>query len=121
MKGEKSEERRKFTRIRAKCPLKYKMKRGDFYASALTEDISLCGARIDTDRTFPIGLKLKLGLNILSEIINPIGRVVWSKQLADSDEYCMGIEFIQIEGLEKDHLSDYIDRHLSESTVEMEK
>ena len=57
------------------------MKRGGFYASALTKDLSLAGTKIDADRFFPQGLNLNLELNILSRIINPIGRVIWSQPL----------------------------------------
>ena len=101
-------EKRKFPRINAKFPIRYQIKRGGFFASALTDDLSLSGARLNADRFFPQGLKLNLELNILSKIINPVGRVIWSDPSPRTNRYRLGIEFIKINSLDKDYLSDYI-------------
>lgn len=101
-------EKRQFPRINAKFPLRYQIKRGGFVASALTQDISISGAKLNADRFFPLGLNLNLELNILSKIINPVGRVIWSQSLPHSDRYQMGIEFIKISPQDRNHLSDYI-------------
>ena len=107
-------ERRGFPRINAKFPIRYKIKRGGFVASALTQDLSLSGARLNTDRVFPQGLNLNLELNILSKIINPVGRVVWSQSLARSSQYQIGIEFVEINSQDRNYFSDYINTRTSE-------
>jgi len=101
-------EKRHFPRIKVKFPIRYQIKRGGFFASALTEDLSLSGTRLNADRFFPHGLNLNLELNILSKIITPTGRVIWSGSLPHSDRFQMGIEFIEINPQDKNYLSDYI-------------
>ena len=109
-----AKEKRRFPRINAKFPIRYQIKRGGFFASALTEDLSLSGARLNTDRVFPQGLKLNLELNILSKIINPVGRVIWSQSLSPSSRYQIGIEFIEIDPQERNYFSDYINMRAAE-------
>lgn len=107
-------ERRRYRRVNAKFPIRYQIKRGGFFASALTQDVSIFGARLNADRFFPSGLNLKLELNILSRIIKPVGKVVWSQPLPHSDRYQMGIEFIEVDPQEKNYLSDYINMRAAE-------
>lgn len=82
--------------------------------SALTADLSLSGTRLNADRFFPPGINLSLELNILSRIVNSVGRVVWSQPIVRSDRYQMGIEFVTINPKERSYLSDYINMHLPE-------
>ncbi len=117
----KKRESRRFPRVSVKFPTRYKMRRGGFYASALTKDLSICGAQLNADRFFPKGVNFNLELNILSRIINPVGTVVWSRSLPHSDEYRMGIDFIEINSEDRRYLSDYINMHLTNfaETTEM--
>ena len=100
--------------MNAKFPIRYQMKRGGFFASASTQDVSISGTRLNADRFFPSGLNLRLELNILSKVIKPIGRVVWSRSLPPSGRYQMGIEFIKVDPQEKNYLSDYINMKTAE-------
>jgi c-di-GMP-binding flagellar brake protein YcgR len=113
-------ERRKFLRLSAKFPIRYRIKRGGFFVSALTQDLSLSGIRLNADRFFPQGLNLNLELNILSKIINPVGRVVWSHPFVHSNRYEMGIEFIEINPGDRNYLCDYINMRMPEYS-ELEK
>ena len=112
MKAKEIKEKRRFPRLTAKFPIRYQIKRGGFFASALTDDLSISGARLNADRLFPEGLNLNLELNILSKIINPVGKVIWSRPLASSNRFQMGIEFININPQHKNCLSDYINMHI---------
>ena len=114
MNTSSTEEKRQSPRINTKCPTRYQIKRGGFFASALTEDLSLLGVRLNADRFFPLGINLKIELNILSKVINPIGRVVWSQPLSHSDRYQMGIQFIEINPQDRNFLSEYINTHVPE-------
>ncbi len=115
-----AKERRRFRRVNAKFPIWYQMKKGGFFASASTEDVSISGMRLNADRFFPSGLNLKLELNILSKVIKAVGRVVWSRSLPSSGRYQMGIEFIKVDPQEKNYLSDYINMKTTEF-VELER
>ena len=68
----KKKESRKFLRVKTKLPIRYQMKRGGFSAAALSEDLSLSGAGLNADRSFPSGLNLNLELNILLRIITTL-------------------------------------------------
>ncbi len=114
MNSDAIKEKRRFPRISTKFPIRYQIKRGGFFASALTVDLSLSGTRLNTDRFFPRGLNLNLELNILSKIVNSVGRVIWSQPLPHSDRYQMGIEFIEINSQDKNYLSDYINTRAPE-------
>ncbi|MGD9015611.1 MAG: PilZ domain-containing protein, partial [Candidatus Omnitrophota bacterium] len=103
-----------FRRISAKFPIRYRIRRGGFFASALTENLSLSGTRLNADRFFPQGLNLNLELNILSKIINPVGKVVWSQPLPHSNRYKMGIQFIEINPQDKNYLTDYVNMRIPE-------
>lgn len=114
MNSKVTKERRVFPRVDAKFPVRYRIKRGGFFASGLTENVSINGAKLNADRFFTSGFNLNLELNILSRVINPVGRIVWSQSLPNSDLYQMGIEFIEIDSQDKNYLSDYINLHTSE-------
>jgi hypothetical protein len=102
-------EKRRFGRINAKFPIRYQIRKGGgFFASGLSDDLSLSGTKLNTDRFFPQGLNLNLELNILSKIINPVGKVIWSQPLPRSNRYQMGIEFIEINPQDKNYLCDYM-------------
>jgi len=107
-------EKRQFRRVSAKFPIRYQIRRGGFFASGLTENLSLTGARLNADRFFPQGINLNLELNILSKVINPVGRVVWSQPRAHSNRYQMGIEFIEINPQDKNYLTDYVNMRIPE-------
>jgi hypothetical protein len=68
----------------------HKNKRVNF---GLTEDISLCGLKVLTDRFFPIDkvMKISLCLGRSYETIYFIGRVKWAKSL-DDEAYELGLE-----------------------------
>jgi hypothetical protein len=113
-------EKRQFRRINAKFPIRYRIRRGGFFASALTENISISGVRLNADRFFPQGLNLNLELNILAKVVNPVGKVVWSQPLPHSNRYQMGIAFIEINPQDQNYLSDYVNMRipeLSESNI----
>ena len=110
-------EKRNSSRLSVKFPIRFQIRRGGFYASALTDDLSVSGIKLSADRFFPKGVNLNIQLNILSRIINPVGKVVWSQPLSHSNGYKMGIEFIEMNLQDKNYLSDYLNLHTSELKV----
>jgi hypothetical protein len=61
---------------------------------AFTRDLSLGGARVETDRAFEPGTELKMILYLSKswQIVKLIGRVQWLKEV-DQGLYEIGIEF----------------------------
>jgi hypothetical protein len=72
--------------------LVYRTKKINF---GLTEDLSLCGAKIRTDKFFPIDkvMKISLSLGRDYETIDMIGQVKWVRSL-DEQAYEMGLEVV---------------------------
>jgi hypothetical protein len=68
----------------------YRSKKVNF---GLTEDLSLCGIKILTDKFFPIGkvMKISLCLGRNYETIYLIGRVKWAKSRGE-EAYEIGLE-----------------------------
>jgi hypothetical protein len=63
---------------------------------ALTSDISVGGAKIITNRLFPVGtlIKIHMTLSRSRQTLHLDGRVKWVKCLYDEDLFEMGVEFI---------------------------
>jgi Tfp pilus assembly protein PilZ len=63
---------------------------------ALTRDISVGGAKIITNRNFPVGtlIKIHVTLSRSRQTLHLDGSVKWVKCLYDEDLFEMGVEFI---------------------------
>ena len=63
--------------------------------NAFTRDLSLGGARIETDQSFPVGTELKLTLYLSKswQVVKLRGRVQWVKDI-DQGLIEMGIQFL---------------------------
>lgn len=104
----KEAEKRKFYRFPLNTPLHYKIRGAAEFGSSVTKDISVGGLRFVVDKYISPSTYLMLEFNLLSKIINPIGRVKWLQPLPHSNRYQMGLEFIELEPESKNFLSDYI-------------
>jgi Tfp pilus assembly protein PilZ len=64
--------------------------------NALTQDISLSGARIITKKLFPIDtiLRIQISLSRSKQIIKVDGKVKWVKERTEEKSYEIGIEFL---------------------------
>jgi hypothetical protein len=70
----------------------YRSKKVNF---GLTEDLSLCGLKVLTDKFFPVNkvMKISLSLGRNYETIYMIGKVKWNKSL-DDEAYELGLEVV---------------------------
>jgi hypothetical protein len=70
----------------------YRSKKINF---GLTEDLSLCGIKVLTDKFFPIDkvMKISLSLGRNYETIYLIGKVKWTKSLGE-EAYEVGLEVV---------------------------
>lgn len=101
-------EKRRFPRLDLSLPLHYKLRGCSEAGSSLTKDISIGGIRFITDRYIKPSTDIMLEINILSRVINPIGRIRWAQSLPHSNRYNVGLEFIQLAPEDKNYLSGYI-------------
>lgn len=102
-------ENRRFPRIKLRVPLQYRLRGTSEFDSVSSEDISLGGLRFTNNRFIAPSSSLSLEINILSRVLNPTGRIVWSSPLPHSDRYNLGVEFSEFNPAEKKYLADYID------------
>ena len=65
--------------------------------NALTQNISLSGARLQSDNFFPVDthVNLQITLSKSKKLIKLNGKVKWVKDIQDGELYEMGVEFIE--------------------------
>ena len=82
-------------------------------AHCLTEDISIKGIRIQSEKFFPINstLKIQLSLKEPTRLINVFGKIRWIRKLKACEVFEMGIEIV---GTSKEDLG-VLKRHIEES------
>lgn len=101
-------EKRKFPRLVSDLLLRYQVRGTPQFGNAITKDISVGGVRFAVESYIKPLTDIMLEINILSRTVNPIARVRWTQPLAHSNRYQVGLEFIEIEPMSKNYLSDYL-------------
>ncbi len=77
----------------------------------LTEDISVKGIRIQSERFLPINstLKIQLSLREPSRLLNILGKIRWVRKLKEGEVFEMGVEIIATSKLDLGALKHHID------------
>ena len=102
-------EKRRFPRIKLQRPLHYQIRGVSVSNNAIGENISLGGIGLLTNNRFIAPETLvTLKVNILSRILNPTVKVIWSHLVPQFERYRLGVEFIEFDAQEKSYLADYI-------------
>jgi hypothetical protein len=104
-----SQEKRRFPRLELSLPLRYQIRGMPEFNNAVSDNFSVGGVSFINDKFIAPNTALMLEINILSRILNPVGRVVWSYNVSRSDKYKLGIEFLELDPADKNYISDYID------------
>ena len=88
---------------------------------SLTKDISVCGAKIQTNILLPVNTLLELDFTSkgVREQIKILGKVKWSKVINENESYEVGVEFYPSKEMEK--LDDYISWQLESNKSEFIK
>ena len=102
------EDKRRFPRIRLKAPLRYQIRGLTDFNNSISDNISLGGIGFTNNEFIAPSTNLMLEINVLSRVLNPIGRVAWVNPLAHSDRYHLGVEFIELGLAEKNYLAEYV-------------
>jgi len=65
--------------------------------NALTQNISLSGVRLQSDKSLPVDthVNLQITLSKSKKLIKLNGKVKWIKDIQDGELYEMGVEFIE--------------------------
>lgn len=103
------EDKRRFPRIRIQTPVRYQIRGSPELRHTLVDNISVGGLSFVNTGFIRPSTKLNIEINILSRVLNSTGRVSWASPLPHSDRYKLGIEFVELDPVQRQYLSDYID------------
>ena len=106
-------DKRQFNRVKTQAALRYQVRGGETYNNAVCDNISAGGMSFMSERFIPRFTPLMLEVNILSKVLNPVGKVTWATSLPHSDKYRLGVEFVEMDPKEKEFISDYVDLQLN--------
>ena len=104
-------EKRRFRRIGFQVPLSYHIRGTTDYLGTLTKNISLGGMGFTSNKFSAPNTLLNLEFNILQRFFSVMAQVRWITSLPSSDNYHLGIEFLEIQPQDKRYLLEYIDIH----------
>lgn len=111
------QERRRYIRIPDKTEVSYKVVATKIPRDYMTRDISMGGIRFLAHNFIPKGsiLNIKLKLSNPSSIFEALAKTVWVKEVPFSDQYEVGVQFIDIKSGDVSHLNGHIKIFLSQN------
>ena len=110
----KQEEKRCFPRIIFHTPIRCQIRGEPEFGNAVCNNISAGGMSFVGDKFIAPSTPVMLEINILSRILKPIGKIVWSQPLPHSDRNRLGIEFLELDPIEKNYLQDFINMQINQ-------
>ena len=120
-------ERRQYARIPFSFPVRFKecgydkdhLKEEGLSQYAYTNNISAGGVQLKLSERIKAGkyIKMKLTLPIYSDckIINVLGQVVWSRLDEIEKKYAIGIQFLNIDDIDKITLEEFIHESIKDA------
>lgn len=113
-------EKRRFSRINIRAPLRYQIRGKSEFDHAISDNISVGGVSFVIDKFITPLTLLMLEINFMSRTLSPVGKVIWSAPLSHSDRYKLGIEFLELDSRQKHYLADYINVNLQMGRLKRE-
>ncbi len=110
----KPEEKRRFPRINLHTPIRYQIRGLPEFDNMVSDNISIGGIGFIGNKFIAPSTPVMLEVNILSRILKPIGKIAWSQPLPHSDRNRLGIEFLELDPIEKNYLQDFINMQLGQ-------
>lgn len=108
----KIEEKRRFPRLDVKIPVAYRIRGRPELNNALSSNLSIRGINFKAADFIPPQTLMAININILSHSVNPMGKVIWSSPIAHSDQFRVGVGFVELDISEQDLLIDFINNEL---------
>ncbi|MFA5062451.1 MAG: PilZ domain-containing protein [Candidatus Omnitrophota bacterium] len=106
---ENQEVRRRFQRIDLRAEMRYYVRgAASEFGSVVSNNISVGGLGFNSDKYIAPQTPLMLEIDVLSKVLHPVGKVAWCQALPRSYRNSLGVEFVEIDPLEKHYLEDYI-------------
>ncbi|MCX5696086.1 MAG: PilZ domain-containing protein [Candidatus Omnitrophica bacterium] len=103
------EVKRRAPRIDLRAQIRYQV-RGlpSEFDNVVSNNISASGVAFNTNKFLAPQTPLMLEIDVLSRVLHPIGRVAWCQPLPHCERNKLGVEFLEIDPLERNYLEDYI-------------
>lgn len=108
-------EKRNFTRLGLRTPLRYQIRGKSQIESTISNDISLGGISFTSNSFIPLQTPVMLEVSILSKVLKAIGKIAWAQPIPHSYRNVMGLEFVELPHEERVYLEDYLNMQLSQS------
>ena len=104
----KTENKRLLPRVDVHTPLRYQVRGTPSMSTAVIDNISSGGLSfIDQHYVSPTTI-LNLEVNLLARVFNTTGRVVWVTPMPHSYRYRVGVQFVEINPVQKQYVADYV-------------
>lgn len=110
----KTKEARIFPRIKLSVPLRYQIRGSPDFSNTISENISLNGIGFSHTEFIAPQTLLELEIPILSRVLKPVAKVIWSNPFPHSNRYHVGAELQGLDLNEKKFLSDFITMGLNQ-------
>lgn len=78
------------------------------YFYTVSKDLSLGGLKILTNDFLPKSNLIKLNINLIDKVINVKAKVAWCNSERSSERYTAGLEFLEINPINKKELTEFI-------------
>lgn len=99
---------RRFPRVKLTTPIRIQVRGREDFSRSVGENVSEKGVCFVNDDFIPPSTPVMLEIEVLSRILHPIGRIVWSAPFPRSNKYRLGTEFIEFEQAEQKFLADFL-------------
>ena len=103
-----AKESRRFPRIRYTSPIRLQIRGTNRFCRTVGENVSETGMSFVNDGFIAPSTPVMLELEVLSRVLHPIGKIVWTSPFLHSDRYRLGTEFVEFDASDRKFLSDYI-------------
>lgn len=114
-------ERRKAARVNARVPLQFKdiQRPIETYTGTITKDISGGGVRFLSNEFLSIFTRLLVEVSVptFSRPIKAISKVAWIQKVPRSNQYEVGVQFLDMTEEDKKQLASFISKSPAPKTV----
>ena len=106
------DDRRRAARLRTHQPVKLIKQPHPKVVETLTRDVSEGGVRCLTPQLFPVSSDLGVELVLFKgeEVFNVKGKAMWFRMIPHSDQFDLGISFLDLSPQDKVRLSAYVSK-----------
>ena len=96
-------------RYRMPVPVKYYVRGSQAVCNAVScEDISSGGIGFSDGRFIPPATNIMLELTLAKRTVSSVGRIAWVSVSSRSSRYRLGVEFIEMNPVDREYLRKYI-------------